>query len=126
MRLALLFACLGNNLQSNQLSRCNIVQLQTFFSSLCPFNVFLLYGLVSVKNNVYSVTVHTFFTHHSVQISSHISKGGYSVFLICRHVVRIDDKLIPLTKKHSNLTTKITYQEKNYLKMSCSRLEMYL
>ena len=30
-----------------------------------------------------------------------------AVFLICRHVVRIDDKLPPLTKKPSILTTMI-------------------
>ena len=31
----------------------------------------------------------------------------FAVFLICRHVVRIDDKLPPLAKKHSILTTMI-------------------
>ena len=36
-----------------------------------------------------------------------------SVFLICRHVVRIDDKLPPLTKKHSILTTMIYIKKKN-------------
>ena len=36
-----------------------------------------------------------------------LMKKVKTAFLICRHVVRIDDKLPPLTKKHSILTTMI-------------------
>ena len=63
-------------------------------------------------------------------ISNHVAlalrRGSRAVFLICRHVVRIDDKLPLLTKKHYNLTTMI-YIWTNFIeKCVVLKLRMYL